>query len=50
MPADMPTPKPPVLQGVPQDLLVILQAMARVWALSPDRSHSISQSHGTLLR
>ena len=33
-------------QGVPQDLLLILQAMARVEALSLSRA----QSHGTLMR
>ena len=43
-------PQPPVPQGVPQDLLLILQAMARVGALSWDRSQSLSRSHGTLLR
>ena len=42
--------QPPVPQGVPQDLLLILQAMARVGALSLDRSQSLSRSHGTLLR
>ena len=36
----------PVPQGVPQDLLLILQAMARVAALSQSRS----RSHGTLMR
>ena len=39
-------PQPPVPQGVPQDLLPILQAIARVGALSLCRA----QSHGTLLR
>ena len=43
-------PQPPVPQGVPQDLLLILQAMARVGPLSLDRSQSLSRSHGTLLR
>ena len=43
-------PQPPVPQGVPLDLLLILQAMARVGALSLDRSQSLSRSHGTLLR
>ena len=43
-------PQPPVPRGVPQDLLLILQAMARVGALSLDRSRSLSRSHGTLLR
>ena len=36
--------------GVPQDLLLILQAMARVRALSLDRSQSLSRGHGTLRR
>ena len=39
-------PQPALPQGVPQDLLLILQAMARVGALSLSRS----QSHGTLMR
>ena len=43
-------PQPPVPQGVPQDLLLILQAMARVGALSLGRSQSLSRSHGTLMR
>ena len=43
-------PQPPVPQGVPQDLLLILQAMARVGALSLSRSQSLSRSHGTLMR
>ena len=43
-------PQPPVPRGVPQNLLLILQAMARVGALSLDRSQSHSRSHGTLLR
>ena len=38
-------PQPPVPQGVHHDLLVILQAMARVGALSLSRA----QSHGTLM-
>ena len=43
-------PQPPVPRGVPQELLVILQAMARVGALSLDRSQSHGRGHGTLLR
>ena len=43
-------PQPPVPRGVPHDLLLILQAMARVGALSLDRSQSLSQGQGTLLR
>ena len=43
-------PQPPVPQGVPQDLVLILQAMARVGALSLSRSQSLSRSHGTLMR
>ena len=39
-------PQPRVPQGVPRDLLLILQAMARVGALSLSRA----QSHGTLMR
>ena len=39
-------PEPPVPQGVPQDLLLILQAIARVGALSVGRA----RSHGTLMR
>ena len=39
-------PQPPVPQGVPQDVLLILQAMARVGVLSLSRA----QSHGTLMR
>ena len=39
-------PQPPVPRGVPQDLLLILQAMAGVGALSLDRS----RGHGTLLQ
>ena len=42
-------PQPPVQRGVPQDLLLILQAMARMGALSLDRSQSLSRGHGTLL-
>ena len=42
--------QPPVPQGVPQDLLLILEAMARVGALSLGRSQSLSRSHGTLMR
>ena len=43
-------PQPPVPRGVPQELLLILQAMARVGDLSLDRSQSHGQGHGTLLR
>ena len=43
-------PQPPMPRGVPQDLLLMLQAMARVGALSLNRSQSVSRSHGTLLR
>ena len=43
-------PGPPVPQGVPQDLLLILQAMAPVGARSLSRSRSLSLSHGTLMR
>ena len=43
-------PQPPVPRGVPQDLLLILQAIARVGALSLDRSQRLSRGHGTLLR
>ena len=43
-------PEPPVPEGVPQDLLLIHQAMARVGALSLSRSQSLSRSHGTLMR
>ena len=42
-------PGQPVPQGVPQDLLLILQAMGRVGALSLSRSQSPSRSHGTLM-
>ena len=41
-------PQPPVPRGVPQDLLLILQAMARVGALSLDRSQDHGRGHGTL--
>ena len=43
-------PQPPVPQGVPQDLLLILRAMARVGDLSLGRSQSLRRSHGTLMR
>ena len=43
-------PQPPVPRGVPQELLLILQAMARVGALSLDRSQSHGRGHGTLRR
>ena len=43
-------PQPPVPQGVPQALLLILQAMAPVGALSLSRSQSLNRSHGTLMR
>ena len=43
-------PQPPVPRGVPQELLLILQAMARVGALSLDRSQDHGQGHGTLLQ
>ena len=43
-------PQPPVPRGVPQELLLILQAMARVGALSLDRSQGHGRGHGTLLR
>ena len=43
-------PQPRVPRGVPQNLLLILQAMARVGALGLDRRQSLSRSHGTLLR
>ena len=39
-------PQPPVPQGVPQDLLLILQAIARVGALSLSRA----RSHKTMMR
>ena len=38
-------PQPPVPRGVPQDLFLILQAMACVGALSLDRSQSLSRGH-----
>ena len=41
-------PQPPVPRGVPQELLLILQAMARVGALSMDRSQGHGRGHGTL--
>ena len=37
-------------RGVPQELLLILQAMARVGALSLDRSQDHGRGHGTLLQ
>ena len=40
-----PHPQPPVPRGLPQELLLILQAMARVGALSLDRSQSLSRGH-----
>ena len=43
-------PQPPVPRGVPQELLLILQAMARVGALSLDRSQDNGRGHGTLLQ
>ena len=43
-------PKRPVPQGVPKDLFLILEAMARVGALSLNRSQSLSLSYGTLMR
>ena len=43
-------PQPPGPRGVPQELLLILQAMARVGALSLDRSQGHGRSHGTLLQ
>ena len=43
-------PQPPVPRGVPQELLLILQAMARVGALSLDRSQGHIRGHRTLLR
>ena len=42
-------PKPPVPRGVPEELLLILQAMARVGALRLDRSQGHGRGHGTLL-
>ena len=43
-------PQPPVPRGVPQELLLILQAMARVGALSLDRSQGHGRGHVTLLQ
>ena len=43
-------PEPPVTRGVPQELLLILQAMARVGALSLDHSQSHGRGHRTLLQ
>ena len=43
-------PQPPLPRGVPQELLLILQAMARVGALSLDRSQGLGWGHGTLLQ
>ena len=43
-------PQPPVPRGVAQELLLILQAMARVGALSLDRSQGHGRGHGTLLQ
>ena len=43
-------PQPPVPRGVPQELLLIPQAMARVGALSLDRSQGHGPGHGTLLQ
>ena len=43
-------PQPPVPRGVPQELLLILQAMACVGALSLDRSQGQGRGHGTLLQ
>ena len=43
-------PQPPVPRGVPQELLLFLQAMARVGALSLDRSQGHGRGHGTLLQ
>ena len=42
--------QPPVPRGVPQELLLILQAMACVGALSLDRRQGHSRGHGTLLQ
>ena len=42
-------PQPPVPRGVPQELLLILQAKARVGALSLDRSQGHGRGHGTWL-
>ena len=43
-------PQPPVPRRVPQELLLILQAIARVGALSLDRSQGHRRGHGTLLQ
>ena len=43
-------PQPPVPRGVPQDILLSLQAMARVGALSLDRSQGHGGGHRTLLQ
>ena len=43
-------PQPPVPRGVPQELLLILQAMARVGALSLDRTQGHGRGHKTLLQ
>ena len=43
-------PQPSVPRGVPQELLLILQAMARVGALSLDRSQGHGRGHGALLQ
>ena len=42
--------QPPVPRGVPQELLLILQAMALVGALSLDRSQGHGPGHRTLLQ
>ena len=43
-------PQPPVPRGVPQELLLIVQAMASVRALSLDRSQGHGRGHGMLLQ
>ena len=43
-------PQPLVPRGVPQELLLILQAMAREGALSLDRSQGHGRGHGMLLQ
>ena len=43
-------PQPPVPRGVPQELLLIFQAMVRVGALSLDRSQDHGRGHRTLLQ
>ena len=43
-------PQLPVPRGIPQELLLILQAMARVKALSLDRSQGHGRGHGGLLQ